>query len=81
MTVCEENKEHFGVTGELCPCTTDLCNGETPTTTTTTTTTTTKTATAAANHVDEDVNSSQNICSNVYLGLICTAAIVITLKL
>jgi hypothetical protein len=34
-TVCEKNKEHFGLTGELCSCTTDLCNGETPTTTTT----------------------------------------------
>jgi hypothetical protein len=27
-TVCEKNKEHFGLTGELCSCTTDLCNGE-----------------------------------------------------
>jgi hypothetical protein len=28
-TVCEENKEHFGLTGKLCSCTKDLCNGET----------------------------------------------------
>jgi hypothetical protein len=26
-TVCEENKEKFGLTGELCSCTTNLCNG------------------------------------------------------
>jgi hypothetical protein len=26
-TVCEKNKEMFGLTGQLCFCTTNLCNG------------------------------------------------------
>jgi hypothetical protein len=29
-TVCEKKKEKFGLTGELCSCTTDLCNGAKP---------------------------------------------------